>query len=119
VAGFKGTPKILGVRLSRLTPFEYGRIVLMVLCLLPAMVYGNTTGASHAAHASGQKNPYLVCEKGKRQSPINLSSSHHGQGHHTLQFLYHPMAMGVIHDGHGFKGLSDGGEWVFLLRRRA
>ena len=83
-----------GRRISILTPFEYGGIILIALCHLPAVVSGNTTADTHSAPASGEMNLSLVCEKGKRQSPINLSSSHRSHGHHTLEFLYQP-------NGHG------------------
>lgn len=105
---------IFGRLLSILMPFEYGRIVLFALCLFPALVFGGTTADAPATHASGQKNPYLICEKGKRQSPINISSSHNAHGHHTLEFRYQPMPMSVIHDGHSYKALADDTSKVLL-----
>ena len=97
-------------------------IILAALCLVPSAAFGNSSSHQGAERASGEHDPYLVCEQGQRQSPINIVTSEHEDTHHDLVFRYQPTAMHVVHDGHSFKGLSasnnlvvfDGQSYQFL-----
>ena len=97
-------------------------IILVALCLVPSAAFGNSSSYQGAERASGEHDPYLVCEQGQRQSPINIVTSEHEDRHHDLLFRYQPTAMHVVHDGHSFKGLSasnnlvvfDGQSYQFL-----
>jgi carbonic anhydrase len=97
-------------------------IILAALCLVPSVVLGNSSHHQESEQASGKNDPYLACEQGKRQSPINIVTSAHEDRHHDLVFRYQPTAMHVVHDGHSYKGLSasnslvlfDGQSYQFL-----
>ena len=97
-------------------------IVLAALCLFPSAVFGGSPHHQESEQASGENDPYLVCEQGQRQSPINIVTSAHEDRHHDLVFRYQPTAMHVVHEGHSYKGLSasnslvlfDGQSYQFL-----
>jgi len=92
----------------------YSGIVLAVLCLFPSGVFGNSSHSQESRQIAEKHDPYLVCEQGKRQSPINIKTSEHEGRHHDLVFRYQPTAMHVVHDGHSFKGLSASNSLVFF-----
>ena len=87
-------------------------IILVALCLVPSGVFGSSSHHKESAQASGKHDPYLVCEKGKRQSPINIVTSEHEGRHHDLVFRYQPTTIHVVHDGHSFKALSESNSLV-------
>ncbi len=89
-------------------------IVFAVLCFLPSVVFGGSSPSHASGQTSGKSDPFLVCEQGKRQSPINIVTWEHEDMHHDLVFRYKPMAMHVVHDGHSFKGLSESNSLVLL-----
>jgi carbonic anhydrase len=107
---------------STRTNVLYSGIILVALCLVPSVVLGNSSHHQESEQASGKHDPYLVCEQGKRQSPINIVTSEHEDRHHDLVIRYQPTAMHLVHDGHSFKGLSasnslvlfDGQSYQFL-----
>ena len=92
----------------------YSGIVLAVLCLFPSGVLGNSSHSQDSKQNSGKHDPYLVCEQGKRQSPINILAAEHEDTHHDLVFRYQPTSMHLVHDGHSFKGLSESNSLVLF-----
>jgi carbonic anhydrase len=82
-------------------------IVLAFLCLFPSNVFGDSPHSQESKQPSGKHDPYLACEQGKRQSPINIVTSEHEGIHHDLVFRYQPTTIHVVHDGHSFKALSE------------
>jgi carbonic anhydrase len=107
---------------SARTNVLHSGIILVALCLFPSTVFGNSSHHQESAKTSGKDDPYLACEQGKRQSPINIVTPAHEDRHHDLVFRYQPTAMHVVHDGHSYKGLSasnslvlfDGQSYQFL-----
>ena len=89
-------------------------IILAVLCVFPSVVFGGSTHLQESGQTSGEHDPYLVCEQGQRQSPVNIVTSEHEDTHHDLVFRYQPTAMHVVHDGHSFQGLSESNSLVLL-----
>ncbi len=89
-------------------------ILLAVLFLFPSAAFGSSSHAQESRQGSGQHDPYLVCEQGKRQSPINIVTSKHEDRHHDLVFRYQPTTIHVVHDGHSFKGLSESNSLVLF-----
>ena len=69
----------------------------------------NTPSTQHFAPAPGgsHKDPYLICEKGTRQSPIDISTTslHETQG--DLIFRYTPTPIHVVHDGHSVQAINE------------
>ena len=92
----------------------YNGILLATLCLVPSSVFGNSSHHQESQQASGKNDPYLVCEQGKRQSPINIVTSEHEGIRHDLVFRYQPTAIHLVHDGHSFKGLSEANSLVLF-----
>jgi len=91
-----------------------GGIVLAVLCFLPSVVFGSSPPSQDSGQTSGKNDPFLVCEQGKRQSPVNIVTLEHENMHHDLVFRYKPSTMHIVHDGHTFKGLSESNSLVLL-----
>ena len=104
------------------TNFFQRGILLAVLFLFPSAAFGSSSHAQESRQGSEKNDPYLACEQGKRQSPINIVTSVREDRHHDLVFRYQPTAMHVVHDGHSYKGLSasnslvlfDGQSYQFL-----
>jgi carbonic anhydrase len=71
------------------------------------MAIGNPPPPQESAQTSGEHDPYLVCEQGQRQSPINIVTSEHEGKHHDLVFRYQPTPVHIVHDGHSFQALSE------------
>lgn len=101
-------------RRSTASNFLYRGMVLAALCLVPSVVFGESSHHQESAKTSGENDPYLVCEQGKRQSPINIVTSEHEDTHHDLVFRYQPTAIHLVHDGHSFKGLSESNSLVLF-----
>lgn len=89
-------------------------IVLVVLCFLPSTVFGSSPPSQDSGQTSGKNDPFLICEQGKRQSPVNIVTSKQEDTHHDLVFRYRPTAMHIVHDGHSFKGLSESNSMVLF-----
>ena len=89
-------------------------IVFAALCFLPSVVFGGSPPSHDSSQTSGKNDPFLVCEQGKRQSPINIVTLEHEDRHHDLVFRYKPTAMHLVHDGHSFKGLSESNSLVLF-----
>jgi carbonic anhydrase len=87
-------------------------LVFAVLCLFPAGALGEAPHPQDSGQTSGEHDPYLVCEQGQRQSPINIVTSEHEGKHHDLVFRYQPAAMHIVHNGHSFQGLSESNRMV-------
>ena len=92
----------------------YRGIVLASLCLVPSAVFGGSPHSQESEQTPGKDDPYLVCEQGKRQSPINIVTLEHEDRHHDLVFRYHPTTIHVVHDGHSFQGLSESNSLVLF-----
>ena len=92
----------------------YCGIFLAALCLFPSAVFGGSPHSQKSGQTSGENDPYLVCEQGKRQSPINIVTSEHEGTHHDLVFRYQPTTIHVVHDGHSFKALSESNSLVLF-----
>jgi len=99
------------------------RTIMCRFALVPLLLAGGGTAhATESGQTSGENDPYLVCEQGQRQSPINIVTSEHEGKHHDLVFRYQPTAIHIIHDGHSFQALSgsirmvmfDGQSYQFL-----
>jgi carbonic anhydrase len=93
-------------RQSTIITSLYSGILFAALCLVPSAVLGNSSHTPESGQVSEKNDPYLVCEQGKRQSPINIVTSEYEGIHHDLVFRYKPTTIHVVHDGHSFKGLS-------------
>ena len=87
-------------------------LVFAVLCLFPGAALGEAPHSQDSGQTSGEHDPYLVCEQGQRQSPINIVTSEHEGNHHDLVFRYQPAAMHIVHNGHSFQGLSESNRMV-------
>ena len=96
------------------TNFLYSGIILVTLCFLPSAVFGSSPHPQGSGQNSEEHDPYLVCEQGKRQSPINIVTTEHEGRHHDLVFRYQPTALHIVHDGHSFKGLSQSNSIVLF-----
>ena len=59
--------------------------------------YLGVEGPNHWAMLSKE---YMTCETGKRQSPINISTAHHGDHHQTLTFHYQTSQLHEMNNGH-------------------
>ena len=99
-------------RRSTISNSLYSRIVLAALCLVPSAVFGGSPHHQDSEQISRKHDPYLVCEQGKRQSPINIVTSDREDRHHDLVFRYQPTTIHVVHDGHSFKALSESNSLV-------
>jgi len=97
---------------SARTNVLHSGIILVALCLVPSAVLGSSSHHQGSEQTSGKHDPYLVCEQGKRQSPINIVTSAHEDRHHDLVIRYQPTAIHVVHDGHSFKGISESNSMV-------
>jgi carbonic anhydrase len=82
-------------------------LVFAVLCLFPAGAFGGPPHPQDSEQTSGEHDPYLVCEQGQRQSPINIVTSEHEGKHHDLVFQYQPTSAHIVHNGHSFQTLSE------------
>jgi len=119
---FDGEREEVVDRRSMITNGLYGGIVFATLCLFPSSVFGGSPHSQESKQVAGENDPYLSCEQGKRQSPINIVTSEHEDRHHDLVIRYQTTAMHVVHDGHSFKGFSasnslvlfDGQSYQFL-----
>ena len=89
-------------------------LLLTVLCLVPSVLLGSTPLPQDSKQPSEEHDPYLVCERGQRQSPINIVTAEHTDTHHDLVFRYQPMAVHLVHNGHSFQGLSESNSLVLF-----
>ena len=89
-------------------------LIVLLLITLPYSVEGNAPHQKGAAATSQTDDPYLICEKGKRQSPINIRSATHSSGNHDLIFRYKPSNVHIVHDGHSFKSIQESNSMVLL-----
>lgn len=80
--------------------------------LISSSVFPNSgeTGSFHHSiptTAGSHGDPYLICEKGKRQSPINISSTSLHETQDDLIFRYVPTNIHVVHDGHSVQAINE------------
>jgi carbonic anhydrase len=75
---------------------------------------GEAPHPQDSGQTSGEHDPYLVCEQGQRQSPINIVTSEHEGKHHDLVFRYQPTSGHIVHNGHSFQALSESTRIVLL-----
>ena len=101
-------------RQSTIINLLYSGIVFTGLCLATSAAFGSSPHTQDSGQVSGKNDPYLVCEQGQRQSPINIVTSEHEGIHHDLVFRYQPTPMHLVHDGHSFKGLSESNSLVLF-----
>ena len=99
---------------TTLSDLVYGGIVLTAMCLIPSPLFASPPETEESVKGSGTHDPFLVCERGKRQSPINITTSEHVGKHHDLVFRYQPTTIHVVHDGHSFKALSESNSLVMF-----
>lgn len=81
----------------------------MLLCLwvvFPLPAHGSSTAQQHTAGGPEGRNPYLKCEKGNRQSPIDLRMPVYAR-HGDLAFAYKPTKLHVLHDGHSVRVIHE------------
>ena len=83
-----------------------GIILLFIGVFLPLPVQGGSTSQQSMAAGHEDQNPYLKCEKGKRQSPIDLRLPVYAT-HEDLVFAYKPTELHVIHDGHSVRFIQE------------
>ncbi len=101
------------LRSTRINRMQRG-LILGILVLFPVAALGGSPHPQELGQTSGEHDPYLVCEQGKRQSPINIVTTEHEGRHHDLVFRYQPTALHIVHDGHSFKGLSQSNSIVLF-----
>jgi carbonic anhydrase len=89
-------------------------LVFAVLCLFPAVALGEPPHPQDSGQTFVEHDPYLVCEQGKRQSPINIVTSEHEGQRHDLVFRYPPTSGHIVHDGHSFQARSESTRIVLL-----
>ena len=91
------------------------RTIMCRFALVPLLLAGGGTAhATESGQTSGENDPYLVCEQGQRQSPINIVTSEHEGKHHDLVFRYQPTSVHIVHDGHSFQALSESTRIVII-----
>jgi hypothetical protein len=87
--------------------------VLVALGLLfPGVIFPNRAEAgsrqpSIPAPGKSHDDPYLICEKGTRQSPIDISSTSLHETESDLIFRYTPTTIHVIHEGHSVQAINE------------
>jgi len=84
-----------------------GIMLLFLWMVSPLAVYGDSSVQNHDGGGPEGRNPYLKCEKGKRQSPIDLQMPVHAS-HEDLVFAYKPTELHAIHDGHSVRVIHEG-----------
>ncbi|MGB0909112.1 MAG: carbonic anhydrase [Nitrospirales bacterium] len=57
-------------------------------------------GVEDPSHWAMLSKEYLACEAGNRQSPINITSTHHGDHYQRLEFHYQTSELHEINNGH-------------------
>jgi len=93
---------------------RYGKTTILmsgIIFLTQLWVCTVTDSSADAIHhplaqSSEHTDPYLICEKGERQSPINIPSSAPTKMIHELTFQYQPTDIHIIHDGHSLRALN-------------
>ena len=79
-----------------------GIMVLLLWVIAPLTAHGSSSAQHQNAEGPEARNPYLICEKGKRQSPVDLRMPVHA-AHEDLVFEYERTALHVLHDGHSVR----------------
>jgi len=84
-----------------------GLVFLVSVLVIPN--YAQAGSPQHPTPATGgsHDDPYLICEKGKRQSPIDISSTTLQDTQGDLLFRYAPTNIHVIHDGHSVQAINE------------
>jgi carbonic anhydrase len=85
--------------------------ILIFMILFLGMVFplpglGGSSAQQHTAGGPEDRNPFLQCEKGKRQSPIELRMPVYAR-HGDLVFAYTPTELHVLHDGHSVRVIQE------------
>ncbi len=57
-------------------------------------------GVEDPSHWGMLSKEYLACEAGNRQSPVNITMTHHGDHHQSLVFHYNTSQLHEINNGH-------------------
>ncbi len=57
-------------------------------------------GVENPSHWGMLSKEYRTCETGNRQSPINITMTHHGDHHQKLEFHYQTSELHEINNGH-------------------
>ncbi len=88
------------------------RLACGLVCLVSVLAIPNSPEASSPPHSAPSTNgspadPYLICEKGKRQSPIDISSTTLQATQGDLIFRYVPTNIHVVHDGHSIQAINE------------
>lgn len=82
-------------------------VCLVVLASLPMAAQAGTPSHKELASSSPHDDPYMVCETGKRQSPINIDMPLQTDKQETLKFRYKPSKLHVVHDGHSAQAVHE------------
>jgi carbonic anhydrase len=83
-----------------------GFMLLVVGVFLPFPAHSGSTAQEPMPGEPEDRNPYLQCEKGKRQSPIDLRMPVYAR-HGDLVFAYKPTELPVLHDGHSVRVIHE------------
>lgn len=83
-----------------------------LLFLISSLAFTNSGEAGSSPHsvpttAGSHDDPYLICEKGKRQSPINISRTNLHKIEDDLIFRYVPTTIHVVHNGHSVQAINE------------
>lgn len=82
-------------------------VFLISVLVLPTTGRAGSPQHSSPTTAGSQNDPYLICEKGKRQSPIDITSSSLQDTQGDLIFRYTPTPIHVVHDGHSVQAIHE------------
>ena len=91
----------------RTTGLAYALVFLGSMLAIPN--YAEAGSPQHSPPITGglHNDPYLICEKGKRQSPIDISSTTLQDTQGDLIFRYVPTNIHVVHDGHSVQAINE------------
>jgi carbonic anhydrase len=91
-----------------------GLIFLVSVSAIPNNAEGGSAPHSTATGVGSPQDPFLICEKGKRQSPIDISSTSLQDTQGDLIFRYVPTNIHVIHDGHSIQAINEAPSMVIF-----
>ena len=94
-------------QLPQTTSLACSLVFLASVLALPNSVEAGSPDHSTPTIDGSHDDPYLICEKGKRQSPIDISSSTLQDTQGDLIFRYTPTPIHVVHDGHSIQAINE------------
>lgn len=75
-------------------------------------------GVENPSHWSMLSKEYKTCEAGNRQSPVNISMTHHGDNQQKLVFHYETSQIHEVNNGHTIQVSHVTGCWADLNDRK-